>query len=240
MALSTLFPCAEIICAFATLWIETSMYRKLLQWEHLDFVNSLQYIIIRSVHIRSLSNTPWHLPSLTNGLRLPTSNLTFRMMECDGEGQQQFNRPTEQMGLYTKVDWLTDRRSSRDFDCDWRSVGQPVLVSSPIWGQRPNCSYCQTVTGLFVCVAHSDKRSHYWVRVPRDQEQIFSQIRDSPNQKGHVLVFVCLRNRAAQLCTPPHTHTHTHTHTHAHSVPFSSPPNIHRVKVEIFEISSTV
>jgi hypothetical protein len=102
-------------------------------------------------------------------------------MECAGEGQQQFNCPTEQMGLYTKVDWPTDRRSSRDFDFDRRSVSLYVLISNPIWGQRPNFCYCQTVMGLFVWGAHSDKRtdlsftpafghrqrSYSWVRVRR-------------------------------------------------------------------------
>jgi hypothetical protein len=38
---------------------------------------------------------------------------------------------------------------------DWRSVGWPVLVSSPTWGQRPEFCYCQSVAGLMMLVGRS-------------------------------------------------------------------------------------
>jgi hypothetical protein len=42
--------------------------------------------------------------------------------------------------------------------CDWRSENQSVLVSSPIWGSRPDIYYCLTVTVLFFCGASSPMR----------------------------------------------------------------------------------
>jgi hypothetical protein len=42
---------------------------------------------------------------------------------------------------------------------DWRSVSQPVLVSSPIWGSWPDIYYCLTVTVLFLWGALSDGRT---------------------------------------------------------------------------------
>jgi hypothetical protein len=65
---------------------------------------------------------------------------------------------------------------------DRRSVGQSVLVSSPIWGPRPEFCYCQTFAGLlmwdvfsderaglsFIIAAGLRQRSNFRVRVPRD------------------------------------------------------------------------
>jgi hypothetical protein len=42
---------------------------------------------------------------------------------------------------------------------DRRSVGQCVLVSSPIWGSWPDINYCVTVTVLSISGAPSDGRS---------------------------------------------------------------------------------
>jgi hypothetical protein len=42
---------------------------------------------------------------------------------------------------------------------DRRSVGQSVLVSSPIWVSRPDINYCLTVTVLSMSGAPSDERS---------------------------------------------------------------------------------
>jgi hypothetical protein len=42
---------------------------------------------------------------------------------------------------------------------DQLSVAQFVLVSSPIWGPRPEFCYCQIVTGLLMCRALSDERT---------------------------------------------------------------------------------
>jgi hypothetical protein len=65
---------------------------------------------------------------------------------------------------------------------DRRSVGQSLLDKAPIWGLRPYFYYCQTVSGLLIWGALSDKRkglsftiaagprqrSHFWVPVPWD------------------------------------------------------------------------
>jgi hypothetical protein len=65
---------------------------------------------------------------------------------------------------------------------DQRSVGQSVLLSSPIWSARPDSCYCQTVAGMLMCGALSDESSglsftfaagphqlsHSRIRVPRD------------------------------------------------------------------------
>jgi hypothetical protein len=42
--------------------------------------------------------------------------------------------------------------------CDRRSVGQPVLVSSTIWGPRPDFCYCQTFAVLSMWGALSEER----------------------------------------------------------------------------------
>jgi hypothetical protein len=42
---------------------------------------------------------------------------------------------------------------------DRRSVGQSILVSSPILGPRPEFCYCQTIAGLLMWSALSDERT---------------------------------------------------------------------------------
>jgi hypothetical protein len=62
---------------------------------------------------------------------------------------------------------------------------QLVLVSSPIWGPRPNIYYCVTVTVLFLWGALSDERtgpSFFYV-------QSFS----GPSPLGLATIFYCLR-----------------------------------------------
>jgi hypothetical protein len=76
--------------------------------------------------------------------------------------------------------------------------GQSASLSwnkAPIWGLRPDLSYCQTVAGLLMWDALSDEmtglsftvargsrqRSHSWVRVLWTRDHILpSQIRDFP------------------------------------------------------------
>jgi hypothetical protein len=95
-----------------------------------------------------------------------------------------------------------------------RSVGQSVLVSSRIWGSRPDFSYSQTVAGLLFWVALSHERmglsftiaagrrqcSHSQVRVPQDTCPYFT-VSDlgSDNLEGQVPVFISPRIRAAHL-----------------------------------------
>jgi hypothetical protein len=51
--------------------------------------------------------------------------------------------------------WLSESESLYD----WRSVGQCVLVSSPIWVSWPDINYCFTVTVLSISDAPYDERS---------------------------------------------------------------------------------
>jgi hypothetical protein len=95
-----------------------------------------------------------------------------------------------------------------------RSVGQSILVSSPVWGLRPDFCYCQTFavllmwgalfderTGLsFVIAAGPRQRSQSRIRVPWTHDHILlPQVWDSPNLTGQVPLFISLRNRVAQL-----------------------------------------
>lgn len=64
---------------------------------------------------------------------------------------------------------------------DQRTVDHPVLLSSPLWGPRPDLCYCQTLEGLqmwgslyddkvdlFAITADTRQRGHSLVGVPRD------------------------------------------------------------------------
>jgi hypothetical protein len=80
---------------------------------------------------------------------------------------------------------------------DLRSVGQSVLVSSPIWGPKIRFFYCQTVAGLltwsalsdertglsFTITAGSHQRSHSRVRVNADNTVLH------PN---NTVIFICI------------------------------------------------
>jgi hypothetical protein len=73
---------------------------------------------------------------------------------------------------------------------DRRSVGESLLVSSPIWGPRPDSFYCQTVTDLLMWGALSNERT-----VSRLQFLLASQARSfaSPSAAGLTTIFCCLR-----------------------------------------------
>jgi hypothetical protein len=79
-----------------------------------------------------------------------------------------------------------------------------------IWGLRPDFYYCQTVADLLIWGAFPDERtglSFTTAAEPRQRSHsrgtrdhiLLSQIRDSPNLKGQVPVFISPRNRVAQL-----------------------------------------
>jgi hypothetical protein len=72
-----------------------------------------------------------------------------------------------------------------------RSVSQSVLVSSPIWSQRPDFYYCQTMMGLLTWAPYQSPGTH--------DDSLLSQVWDSPNMEGQVPVFISPRNRVAQL-----------------------------------------
>jgi hypothetical protein len=50
-------------------------------------------------------------------------------------------------------------KSKSKSHCDWRSVSQSLLVSSPMWGSWSDIYYCLTVTVLFLWGALSDERT---------------------------------------------------------------------------------
>jgi hypothetical protein len=95
--------------------------------------------------------------------------------------------------------------------------GQSACLSwcqAPIWGQRPDFCYCQTVAGLLRWGALSDERTGMSFTIApgltstvilgskscRIHDHILlSQIRHSPNLEGQVAVFVSPRNRVVQL-----------------------------------------
>jgi hypothetical protein len=92
---------------------------------------------------------------------------------------------------------------------NWRSVGQPVLVSDTYLGLMTRFYYCQAVADLLKCGILSDKRtdlygvphqrSHSRVLVPQDSWLYFkSWTRDSSSLEGQVPVFMSPRSRVAQ------------------------------------------
>jgi hypothetical protein len=80
---------------------------------------------------------------------------------------------------------------------------------APIWGPRPDFYYCQTVEGLFIWGALSDKRMGLPFTIAAGlasavilgsksrgtHDILLSQIRDSSNLAGQVPVFISPRNR---------------------------------------------
>jgi hypothetical protein len=87
---------------------------------------------------------------------------------------------------YIACYWKSKSKSKLCYD--WRSVGQSILVSAPIWGPKPDFYYCQRVVGLLMWGALSDERtglsftfaagprqpSHFLLRVPRDSLRYFT------------------------------------------------------------------
>jgi hypothetical protein len=85
---------------------------------------------------------------------------------------------------------------------DQRSVGQSVLVSSPIWGSLPDINYYLTVTGFFsMSGAPSDERSGLlFVLVTWTASIQFSKFAAGPCQHSICLsVFITPGERVAQL-----------------------------------------
>jgi hypothetical protein len=123
---------------------------------------------------------------------------------------------------------------------DRRSVGQSVLVSSPIWGPRPDFCYYWILAGLLMWPALSDETTGLSFKItvgPRkrifasesrgpNDHILLSQIGDSRNLEGRMPVFISPRNRVA-IYTPGHWFL------------FSSPRRTRRTTVELFEPAST-
>jgi hypothetical protein len=107
----------------------------------------------------------------------------------------------------------TDCRSQRHLCYDRRSVGQPILVSSPIWGPRPEFCYRQ----LRVCWCGALSLTREWVchlqlllvlastfilaseSGGTHDHILLSQIRDFLSLKGQVPVFMSPSDRVDQL-----------------------------------------
>jgi hypothetical protein len=79
---------------------------------------------------------------------------------------------------------------------DRRSVGQSVLVSSPIWGPRPHFYYCQTVAGLLMWGAPPwrEDGSVVYNCCWSSPVQSFS----APSPAGLMTIFYCLRFETPQ------------------------------------------
>jgi hypothetical protein len=114
-------------------------------------------------------------------------NSLFHLHLCNTVGHKQRNIfPLFYFEAHYKVQHLT--RSKLKLCYDRWSVDQSVLLSTPIWGPRPDCYYCQTVVGLLMWGAPSDKRTglsftvsarphqrrHSRVRVPRNSWPCFT------------------------------------------------------------------
>jgi hypothetical protein len=94
-------------------------------------------------------------------------------------------------------------------------VSRPICLGvKPIWGPRPDISYCQRVAGLLMCGAFSDESvglSFTIVAGPTNgvilgsesrgthDHILLFQIRDLPNLESQVHVFIFPRNRVAWL-----------------------------------------
>jgi hypothetical protein len=128
---------------------------------------------------------------------------------------------------YTRGNWFPESQSYFTTDClpsissSWRQAprGQSYvttdsqsaslsLCQASIWGLRPDFCYCQTVAGLLMwgalcllqllLVLASAVILGFESCGTRDHI-LLSQIRDSPNLEGQVLVLISPRNRVAQL-----------------------------------------
>jgi hypothetical protein len=110
---------------------------------------------------------------------------------------------------------------------DRRSVGQYVLVSSDIWGPRPDIYYCQRAAGLFMWGVLSEEKtglpySCCWLSA--------AQSFLGPSPEG--LIFYCLwfetpptyRSRSPCLCPPG---SGCPSYALRHWVPFSSVGRLH-------------
>jgi hypothetical protein len=58
------------------------------------------------------------------------------------------------------------------------SVGHSLLLSSPMWGPRPDICYCKTGAGFWCTVPCPFQRSHSWVRIRRNS-WIYFTVSDS-------------------------------------------------------------
>jgi hypothetical protein len=95
--------------------------------------------------------------------------------------------------------------------CDWRSVNQYVLVSSPVWGSWPDIYYCLTVTVLFLRGVLSDETTSLsFVYATGPRQRSLSRVWVPWDSRPYFTVSI-LR------------------------LPFSSPPTTRRVTMEVFD-----
>jgi hypothetical protein len=91
-----------------------------------------------------LKGTPRYITLFTGGLYGPCSCTSSRTLKS--------SREIDRLG-FPSTKYSSQSRYGR------QSVGQSVLVSSPIWGPRPDFCYCQTVAVLFMWGSPSDERT---------------------------------------------------------------------------------
>jgi hypothetical protein len=98
--------------------------------------------------------------------------------------------------------------------------GQSASLSwnkAPIWGLRPDPSYCQTVAGLLM-----------WDTVSDERTGLSFTIAAGPRQRS------CSRARV-----PWHSRPYSYFTVSGSRLPFSSPPTTRRATVEVFDLAST-
>jgi hypothetical protein len=122
------------ICVFSHVWVQiTRLYTGRFKIFHCDWLGSdLRIGHFFSFHCQ-LVNTPQLNTQLLNSLTTALKD------DC----------------LTNESFWKSKSKSH----CDWQSVSQSVLVSSPIWGSWPDIYYCLTVTVVSMWGALSDERT---------------------------------------------------------------------------------
>jgi hypothetical protein len=155
-------------------WIGNRIY-----WT-LTLVTTINYKSLTELH------TPAHIKS--SSLHLPLLGSVFQLRTFLFLWVSELFPPlATSFSLLTTatLSWLKINHSKLCYDR--RSVDQSVLVSSPIWGSRPDFYYYQTFVGLLMWGDLSDERtglsitiaagprqrSHSRIRVPRDSWPYF-------------------------------------------------------------------
>jgi hypothetical protein len=104
-------------------------------------------------NVRSSISNSWFL--LSNREQLLKIDVFRHVTSCSlVDRYQHFGRPW----CFTLQSGRVDQESQSQSFNNLRSVGQSVLVSSPIWGPRADCCYSQTVVGLLMWGALSNER----------------------------------------------------------------------------------
>jgi hypothetical protein len=89
-------------------------------------------------------------------------NSLFHLDLCNTVGQKQRDIfPRGYFEAHYKVQHFTKSKSKSESEYNMTNHQLASLswCQASVWGPRPDCSYCQTVTGLLMWGAHSDERT---------------------------------------------------------------------------------